>query len=365
MQKMFASNDGETFIDEAAVTLWLEEAYGINCHKNKSPVKQYNTDHMIWKLPSVNSCTAMKKLLDRLNYVKHSPIVVSGSNGADLQDVKNWIQRNDKTVTLTCGSLMTGTTVPEWDMIFMLDGGISAQDYFQTIFRVQSSNKRNLKEVCYVVDYNPQRTLQMIYDYAFVQSTVNGKSVQQNIQEFLDFAPILDHTGNKPVEKKIDEILNDIAHTSNALEKFGSGSNINFSNITQEIKDILSPIKQDTNSKREATVNNNGIILGKNKTSNSNKNSTTIDRSDKEYRELQQKAITISKKIPNYLILEDESIDNIQDILYTNNSILFEQEVGVALRDFKTLCDLKFLDTKRINLCILSFQQTVKQLFNA
>jgi superfamily II DNA or RNA helicase len=362
MNKMYASNDGETFNDEAAVTMWLEEAYGINCHKNKSPVKQYNSDHMVWKLPSVNSCCAMERLLKRLDYVKHVPVVVSGDKGANLDGVKKHIRKYDKTVTLTCGSLMTGTTVPQWDMIFMLDSGSSAQDYFQTIFRVQSSNAKAGKETCYVVDYNPQRNLQMIYDYAFVQSTVNNKSVQQNMAEFLDFAPIMDHTGNKPVLKNVEDVLDSIAHTSNALEKFGSGFNVNFNNVTQDVKDILNPVKQDANSKRSAEVNNNDIELGKNKSSAGNKSSNnTVDVTAKEQRELQQKAITVVKSIPNYLWLETKTVDNISDILYVNNIEMFKREVGITIEAFEKLCNSQFVNIKRVNQCILAFQQNLKR----
>ena len=362
MSKWFASNDGKTLIDEAAVTLWLEEVYGTNGHKNKSPIRQYNSDHMVWKLPSVASCTAMENLLNKLDYVKHKPLVVSGDKGADLRGVKQHINRFDKTITLTCGSLMTGTTVPEWDMIFMLDGGSSAQEYFQTIFRVQSSNAKAGKEMCYVVDYNPQRNLQMIYDYAFVQSTVNNKSVQQNITEFLDFAPIMDHTGNKPVQKNVEEVLDAIAYTSDALEKFGSGFNVNFNNVTQDVKDILNPVKQDTNSKRSAEVNNNNIELGKNK-SKSSEGSTqnTIDTTVKEQRELQQKAITVVKSIPNYLWLETKKVDNINDILYINDTEMFEREVGISIEGFEKLCSSQFVNKKRVNQCILAFQQNLKR----
>jgi len=362
MQKMFACNDEETFIDTSAVTLWLEETYGIKGHKNKSPVRQFNSDHMVWKLPSVASCTAMEKLLKKQEYVKHQPLVVSGASGADLKDVKNHIRRYDKTITLTCGSLMTGTTVPEWDMIFMLDGGSSAQDYFQTIFRVQSSNKKAEKEVCYVIDFNPQRNLQMIYDHSFVQSTVNNKSVQRNLSEFLDFAPIMDHTGNKPVQKNVEDILDAIAYTSNALEKFGTGFNVNFTNITQDIKDILNPVRQDANSKRSAEVNNNDIELGKNKKNIGKKSSHhTVDITEKEQRELQQKAVTVIKSIPNYLWLETQKVDNIDDILYNNNTEMFQREVGITLEDFKTLCNMKFVNIKRVNQCILAFQQNLKR----
>jgi len=363
MQKMFASNDGETFIDEAAVKLWLENAYGINGHKNHSPIRQYNSDHMVWKLPSVNSCHAMEALLKKTEWVKHAPIVVSGARGTDLRGVKNAIQRFDKTVTLTCGSLMTGTTVPEWDMIFMLDGGSSAQDYFQTIFRVQSANKAAGKEMCYVVDYNPQRNLEMIYEYAFVQSTVNDKSPQNNTQEFLDFAPVMDHTGNKPVRKEVSDVLNAIAYTSNAIEKFGSGLNIKFENVSEEVLAILDPVKQAANSKRQAEVNENGLVRGKNKTAPQGKRKAEIDLDRKELRELKQKAVTVVQKLPNYLWLAEEPIDTLQDIIYTSDKSAFRREVGISIEELEKLSELEFLNTKRINLCIMSFQQMQRQLF--
>ena len=365
MNKMYASNDGETFIDEAAVTMWIEEAYGINCHKNKSPVKQYNSDHMVWKLPSVASCKAMNKLLKRLGYVKHVPIVVSGDKGANLSDVHKHIAKYDKTVTLTCGSLMTGTTVPEWDMIFMLDSGSSAQDYFQTIFRVQSSNKKAGKEMCYVVDYNPQRNIQAIYDYCDIQAKTSGgkKSTQQFVAEFLDFAPIMDHTGNKPVKKDVEELLDTIARTSNAIEKFASAFNVNYNNADIEVRSIFADIKQDANSKRDVDVSDNDIAPGKNKTSNTNRNTPNVDTTAKEEREFRQKVITVQSRIPNYLWVEkkNKNIDNARDIVYSNSMELFQREVGISLSDFEVLLDKKLFGDK-LDMCILDFKQTLKRL---
>jgi hypothetical protein len=362
MQKMFASEDGETFIDESAVTLWLEEAYGLKGRKTKSPVRQYNSNHMVWKLPSVNSCNAMKTLLERLEFVKHTPIVVSGSKGENLESVHSYIQRHDKTVTLSCGSLMTGTTVPEWDMIFMLDGGKSPQEYFQTIFRVQSMNKKANKEKCYVVDYNPQRNLQMVYEYAFVMATANGKSTNQNISEFLEFAPIMDHTENEPVRKNIEDVLNEIAHSSSAIEKFGSQLNVDYSVMNDDVKNILTGVNTETGTKRESIVNDNDIDLGKNKKNLNEKssNKTKPDLTKKELQQLQRAAITVIQNIPNYLWVEEAQIDDISDIFNFGDEKAFEDEVGITLEKFKTLCDLGFINKKRVEQCILAFQQSIK-----
>ena len=368
MNKMFASDDGETFIDESAVTMWLEQVYQVG-HKNKSPIRSKegkNSNHMVWKLPSVKSCRAMKKLLTRLDYVKHVPETVSSDKeekGVDLAGIKKHIQKHDKTVTLTCGSLMTGTTVPEWDMIFMLDSGSSAQEYFQTIFRVQSANKAAGKEMCYVVDYNPQRNIQMIYNYAEVQSEVNGKSTQQNVQEFLDFAPIMDHTGNEPVTRKIDDILSIITPATEA-ENFKSRSNFDARNPTQEIIDIFAGVKADTKAERSAEVNNNGIELGTNKTKNENRKQPTVDLTSKQQRELEQKATTVIHRIPSYLFCEDKKVDNITDIVYINNVALFEREVGITIEGFEKLWNTGFLKEKQINRRISAFQQALKNVKN-
>jgi hypothetical protein len=364
MQKMFGSADGETFIDAGAVTMWLEEAYGIKGHKNNSPVRQNNSDHMVWKLPSVNACRAMEKLLTSKAYVKHIPIVVSGTQGAGLTDVKNNIQRFDKTVTLTCGSLMTGTTVPQWDVIFMLDGGMSPQDYFQTIFRVQSSNKDAGKETCVVVDYNPQRNLQMIYEYAFVLAQPANRTVRDMITEFLDFAPVLDHTGNTTVTKNVEDIFEAIAHTSNSIEKFGSCANFQFGNVTADILSSLLHVDADVNSNREFEVNNNGLSGGKNKLPSENDDlgrpTPAVDLTAAAERELRQKAITVIKKLPSYMWLSSNAPDSVQDILDENDHAVFELEVGIRLDDLKLMCDSGFINTKRVDQCIMAFQSMMR-----
>ncbi len=60
-----------------------------------------------------------------------------------LEKVRNAIDSAGKegyTITLSCGKLTTGVTVPEWTAVFYLAGSFStsAANYLQTIFRVQS-----------------------------------------------------------------------------------------------------------------------------------------------------------------------------------------------------------------------------------
>ena len=72
----------------------------------------------------------------------------------NLDKVKEAIEKNERTITLSCQRLTTGVTVPEWTAVFMLYGSsqVAAQRYMQTIFRVQSPANIDgmIKDNCFV-----------------------------------------------------------------------------------------------------------------------------------------------------------------------------------------------------------------------
>ena len=105
---------------------------------------------------------------------------VAGNGDADeevvdaLEKVRAAIDNYDYTITLSCGKLTTGVTVPEWTTVFMLAGSFqtSAVSYMQTIFLVQSPCNKNgvVKENCYVFDFAPDRTLKVIAESASISA---------------------------------------------------------------------------------------------------------------------------------------------------------------------------------------------------
>lgn len=101
------------------------------------------------------------------------------------------------TITLSCGKLTTGVTVPEWTAVFMLAGSFStsAANYLQTIFRVQSPCNKDgkIKRCCYVFDFAPDRTLKMVAESAAL-STKAGKTNESDrriMGEFLNYCPVI------------------------------------------------------------------------------------------------------------------------------------------------------------------------------
>lgn len=177
--------------------------------------------HTFWLIPGVKEAKAMQELLERPiwtvkgkdtanPYKKNFRVInVAGSEQEDLtgkalRDVQdhisltkgrmpkhdNWdnpeklnkTQRkkynelNAKlsdwkgkyTITLSCGKLTTGVSVPEWTAVLYMKGNdsTSASTYMQTIFRVQTPAVIGgaQKTECYVFDFSPIRSLRVFAD---------------------------------------------------------------------------------------------------------------------------------------------------------------------------------------------------------
>jgi hypothetical protein len=104
--------------------------------------------HTVWYLPGVDACLAMRDLLGRSHnkFFRDYTIVAAAGNAAGMgqealgpvEDAITNVPQDAKSITLSCGKLMTGVTVPAWAGIFMLRELKSPETYFQAAFRVQS-----------------------------------------------------------------------------------------------------------------------------------------------------------------------------------------------------------------------------------
>lgn len=355
MTKMFGSKDGTRFIDESAVKLFLDQVFGIGVRKTQSPVRTKAVDHMLWVMPpNVKSATAMTKMLQKRVGNEYTIINVAGDNIRSLDKVKQLIERNEKTITVTCGRFNTGVTVREWDMIVMLDDTRAPETYFQTIFRGGSPDSSREKEEFFVVDFNPQRCLEMIYEYADITAK-KDQSTQTALRDFIEFAPVLDHSGNVPTQITVDHVLNMMAETGGYAERFGSDVMFNWSNF-DKVLDKFYGITAEQLKSQAHDIANNDLEKGKNYESSEGTSPSDIDIAAKEYREMKERAKTAMRRLPTYLFLEDKQIDNVSDIVYTDNNELFSDSVGLTIQDFKELCEI-FIKTDRMDRCIMAYNQ--------
>jgi hypothetical protein len=93
-------------------------------------------------------------------------------------------------------------TVPAWAGIFMLRELRSPETYFQAAFRVQSPWARTvvdaveggeqqevIKEICFILDFDPNRALTLVGDYATRLSTESAaeRDHEAAVAEFLEY----------------------------------------------------------------------------------------------------------------------------------------------------------------------------------
>lgn len=181
--------------------------------------------HTLWMVPGVKEAAALEELL--LNHINFGARGVKIVNVAGDMEVKedDEARRYDnaltklreaigdnpfatETITLSCGRLTTGVSVPEWTGVLMLSGtfNTAAAAYMQTIFRVQTPWEFGglMKDNCYVFDFAPDRTLTVLAEVARV-NTKPGKAdseQKERLGEFLNYCSVIAEPGSQM--KKID-----------------------------------------------------------------------------------------------------------------------------------------------------------------
>lgn len=222
-REFFRVRDDGTFFHEQDVRSFLnlltqtntESNYPFSCEKFCSIFR-----HTLWVVPGVKAARALSKLLQTHPTFQYFQIVnVAGDgddneeNGNALSMVQDAISKYPRTITLSCGRLTTGVSVPEWTGAFMLAGSYNtaASAYMQTIFRVQTPATINgkVKEECYVFDFAPDRTLQVLATVPKV-ATKAGKTTEsqkQALGDFLNFCPVISVSGSKMEALNVPKML--------------------------------------------------------------------------------------------------------------------------------------------------------------
>ena len=202
--------------------------------------------HSLWMVPGVKEAKALSQMM------KTHPIFGNGAfnivnvagDGDEeeksedaLKKVKNAIKsagNEGYTITLSCGKLTTGVTVPEWTAVFYLAGSFStsAANYLQTIFRVQSPCNKDgkIKTTAYVFDFAPDRTLKMVAESVAI-STKAGKTDSSDrliLGEFLNYCPVIAVEGTSMREYDTNRLLQQLkrAYAERAVKNGFDDSNL-------------------------------------------------------------------------------------------------------------------------------------------
>lgn len=218
----------DKFVHEKAIKRFLNklvEESNTSLYPFSSDVFREHFRHTFWLLPGVKEAAALEQLLRKHDIFGEENGMfhiinaagdgnIEDKNGSALADVldnirgnaKKNVTKKDYTITLSCGKLTTGVSVPEWTAVLCMKGSENtpAANYMQTIFRVQTHAvlEGRQKSDCYVFDFAPDRALTAVAETAKMavyaqtekgkkQMKLTQKKEEEHLAAFIKLCPVL------------------------------------------------------------------------------------------------------------------------------------------------------------------------------
>jgi hypothetical protein len=397
------------FKHEVEVQKWLDLLRGqditglwaVVSTTNRPPLPFEDTNlltalqHTVWYLPSVDACVAMRDLLTAPHNTFFRDYAVVAAAGARagmgekaLPPVRlaiGAVPQDSKSITLSCGKLMTGVTVPAWAGIFMLRELKSPESYFQAAFRVQSpwfykfvntekggEEEAIVKEHCYVIDFSPNRALRQIVDYATrlrAEATLD-RDDEAAIDEFMEFLPVLSFTGYAMQHLHAGDVLDYLTKgisSSMLARRWNSPELLNLDLRAMEailadaaLLESLEQIEMFRNITDDLTA-----MISTNKELRPKKlarEKLTKDEEEKKddaakRREgLKKKLQRFLTRIPAFMYLTDDREKTVYDIITQLESRLFEEITSLSLKDFDRLVKAGAFNESKMNDAVWKFR---------
>jgi hypothetical protein len=408
-----ATGEGKTtqFTHKSDVQKWLDIIRGqhapkiVDGLKTGSPPFPYSDarllpylQHSFWFLPKVAACRAMANLLAEKHNVfwhQYEVVVAAGASAgiglAALPPVREAIGSGfeTKTITLSCGKLTTGVTVPQWSSILMLRNLKSPESYFQAAFRVQSpwsiknpngdnpNEEEILKPACFVFDFAPTRALRQLSEYGIGLSP-NESDPEQAVRDLVSFLPVLAYNGSVMVQIDAGGILDiAMAGTSATLlaRKWESALLVNVDNDT--LRRVLDSPEAMAAVERiegwralgdniiETIINKSEKVKElKNKAKTKEltaKQKSQLTEEEKKYKSkrklVQEKLIKFATRIPAFMYLTDFRENTLQDVITKLEPDMFVAVTGLTVKEFHLLVRLKVFNTEQMNQAVFAFRR--------
>jgi dethiobiotin synthetase len=353
--------------------------------------------HSFWFMPNVASCHAMANLLKEKNntYWHDYEILTVAGTGAGigleaLPPVRKAIGTgfDSKTITLSCGKLTTGVTVPQWSSMLMLRNLNSPETYFQAAFRVQSPwsiknpngdnphQEEILKPACFVFDFAPTRALRQIAEYGAGLSPETSDP-EVAVEELVKFLPVLAYDGSNMTQIDAGGILDiAMAGTSATLlaRKWQSAILVNVDNDTlrrimgseaamnavmniEGFRSLGSEVFETVVNKSESvrdTKREKGEKLTK-------KQKRELTEEEKEYKskrkQIQEKLVKFATRIPAFMYLTDYRENTLRDVITKIEPDLFKSVTGLTVKDFNLLVSLGVFNATHMNQAVFAFRR--------
>lgn len=400
------------FIHENEVQKWLDLIRWAYSEMTKDDLKLWRTKpafpfsdvrllwlltHTLRFLPNVASCDAMYNLMQQRQntFYQWYEIIVAAWIKAwiwveALFPVEKAMQDplKSKTITLSCGKLTTWVTVRPRSGVLMLRNLKTPETYFQTAFRVQSPrtiknpdwkspNKREImKEICYILDFAPNRALSQIAEYSSKLNPENSDP-EKWVRDFIKFLPVLAYDWSSMKEIDAIGILDMVASGTTATllaRKWESALLVNVDNFTlnkllnnEEALNALMKIEwfRALNKDVETIINKSESVKAmKEKAKDEEltpKEKKEMTEEEKEYKskrkEIQEKLIKFATRIPIFMYLTDNREKCLKDVITQVEPELFKKVTWLTVKDFELLVSLWLFNWNLMNQAVYSFKR--------
>ena len=404
-------DDGKpTFIHENEVQKWLDLLRGQDLSdlwaavsaNNRPPMPFADVNlltalqHTVWYLPGIDACLAMRDLLRRSHnkfFLDYHIVVAAGNEGGMGQEALKPVEeaitnvpQDAKSITLSCGKLMTGVTVPAWAGIFMLRELKSPETYFQAAFRVQSpwaykqvntavggDDEVVVKEHCYVLDFSPNRALRLIVEYAtkLRPTTAADADDEAAVAEFMEFLPVLAFDGSTMSKVSASDVIDYLTKgiSSSMLARRWNSPEL----ITLDLKameailadeklvESLEQIEMFRNISDDlsALISSNKELrpkkLARDKLTPTEKK--VEDEAKKKRDGIKKKLQRFLTRIPVFMYLTDDREKTVLDIIRQDEPGLFEKVTTLSLKDFERLVNAGAFNASKMNDAVWKFRQ--------
>ncbi len=265
--------------------------------------------HTLWSVPGVKAAKRLAEILSEQTadnaFSEYEIVNVAGEGDFahdkdDFVEVSRWeknalsrvqdaIRGHERTITLSCGRLTVGASVPEWTGVMMLSGGADTgvARYMQTMFRCQTPyNDGRIKQNCYVFDFSPERTLTILDQYInnTVDDNVAGDHMSK-VEQFLAYCRLICVRGGKAVRYGASEFVRDVNQTySDNLIRKGFRDSCLYGNLENLRKQDLQLLDEVAKAISMATAETRSD------------NRDTVTRSKKRVRKHAEEAVDSSEK---------------------------------------------------------------------
>jgi hypothetical protein len=352
--------------------------------------------HTFWFLPSVPACKAMEDMLKRDPFFSAYKIIrAAGNDTPGGKEAKEPVVREIKsgidtmTITLSCGKLTTGVTIPAWSGVLFLRNTEMPETYFQTAFRAQSPwtlqdaddpmKTLVMKPVCYLLDFAPTRALRLMADYSDKLSVGDKRRPEERLDEFIKFLPVLCYDGISMQRLKSTEILDISTYgtastmlarkwqsarlidtTTVVLEKILNNEDVlqalekveDFRNLRGDLSKTINREKALKKAKKERNEE------GREATPEEKKVETEQEKENRSFKKkLRERLLKFVARVPVFMYLTDYREEALVDVIRNLEPELFTKVTGLTIHEFDQLCEIGAFNQTELNMAIAQFRR--------